>query len=64
MARLLLSGVRAPSSDTLDKNLVKMPDGTYKAFSMEEYTQLRKAGKIKTGSVDVLIDDSGGITGS
>ena len=48
----------------MDKNLVKMPDGTYKAFSMEEYTQLRKAGKIKTGSVDVLIDDSGGITGS
>ena len=46
--------------DTLDKNLVKMPDGTYKALSMEEYSQLRKAGKIMTGSVDVLVDDSSG----
>ena len=52
--------------DSLDRNMVKMPAckegedtkttscGAYKLFTNEEYQELRKAGRIETGAVDVM----------
>jgi len=40
----------------VDKYLVKLPDGKFKAFDAYEYGELRKAGRIKPGAVDVLLE--------
>lgn len=42
--------------DALDKNLVQLPSGKFAAYDAEEYTRLRKEGKIKIGAFDQLID--------
>lgn len=47
--------------DTVDQNLVQLPNGTYARLSMEEYVGLRKAGRIKPGSIDRLIGEDGSV---
>lgn len=42
--------------DTLDQNLVRLPNGNYTVLGPSEYAAARKAGKIKIGSVDELIE--------
>jgi hypothetical protein len=45
--------------DAVDLNLVQLPNGTYVKMGMEEYVNLRKAGRIKTGNIDRLIGEDG-----
>lgn len=44
--------------DSLDKNLVQLPNGKFAAYDTETYVRLRKEGKIKIGAFDQLIDPS------
>jgi len=47
--------------DAVDKNLVQLPNGKFAAYDIETYTQMRKDGKIKIGSFDMLIDPKTGL---
>lgn len=42
--------------DSLDKNLVQLPNGKFAAYDTETYVRLRKEGKIEIGAFDRLID--------
>lgn len=42
---------------TLDKNMVKLPNGSFAVISTEEYSALRKAGRIKVGGFDTVVGD-------
>jgi hypothetical protein len=42
--------------DQLNLNLVLLSNGSYAVLTPEVYAEKRKAGKIKPGSVDELLD--------
>lgn len=42
--------------DAIDKNLVQLPDGKYALLTAEQYSGLRKAGKMELGSIDKLTE--------
>jgi len=40
----------------IDKSMVQAPDGSYRLLDAEEYSRLRKQGKIKPGAIDKLVE--------